>query len=370
MFVLKKELFIIGIRLQPSILFSLLSIDILKENEFNIHFLNITSLFKEVPQELCINHIEGEKVSYKDISEIKDMEIILEPNSIAIITGWIPTGNSLVTDILKKKAIYSIHLNLLPVNKPNYIAIGFNYIKHINSCSLNQYNAVIVDGYYKELLLKALCRKSQIWSIHSQIFESYYLNQEGNTKTGEGDQIIYVDQNLSEHPDFKWFNITKGSFNEYYIELNNTLKIISNQAQLPLKIALHPTANIITYKKLFPDFEIIKGETFNLIHNAKLVIGHYSGAIDYAILAEKKIVLIEIPKTISKKIYLNQKIYANKTGIETIKLPFAGDLMKSSRLNTKKREKYIHLFIKSKNSPNSRFTDIFIEHIDRIFKTK
>jgi hypothetical protein len=364
------NIYILGIRLQPLIFFNLIPIKEFQNKGYAITFINITKIFTQIPQDFNLQKINNNFITYEDASDVKDLNKIVKPNSIAIQAGWQLPETTKVIKHLNQKSIFTITLNLLPINKPNYPAIVYNNVKRKILHPQNLSDAIIVDGYYKELLFRSLGYKKNIWPIHSHIYEQYLQNQEKIKKTIKHNYIVYIDQNFIEHPDFNWFNISKKSFIDYYNELHEFLHKISKQMDLPIKIALHPTANEATYKKYFPVFELVKRDTFNLIHNSMLVIGHYSGAIDYAILSKKKILLVKIPVTISEKISTNQKSYSKKTMIKAISLPFKGNVSKLIKNNNWKRNKYIHKFIKSKNSPQKSFSDIFFMHINSIRENK
>lgn len=362
-------LYILSTRYQPSALFNLISIKDFCKHNFNITFINITKLYPNIPQTFELKEIYKETVTYLNIESIHELHTIIEKedkaSQIALFIGWVIKEQSEIINLFKSKSIFTISLNLLPINKPNYKALISNHLKNLLLQPKNLTDAIIVDGYYKTLLFKAMGYKN-IWSIHSHIYEEYNRHKETSSLTEEQPYILYIDQNFSQHPDFKWFNINKESFGAYYTEVKNILLEYAEHFNMPVKIALHPTADEDYYKKEFPNFELIKGNTFELINYAKLVIGHYSNIIDYAILSKKKIVLIDIPHKISQKISDNQKIYSNKTGIKSVSPK--SETLENKNGSESKLNKYIHLFIKAKDSPKQSFSNIFFMHLNSVVK--
>ncbi|MFT4643864.1 MAG: hypothetical protein ACI93P_000851 [bacterium] len=363
---MKNKLFLIfGTRLQPEKLFYLIPIVELVKRDYNICFLNITPLFPSIPQEFKLKKVHEDTVTYKDIKNLSEIEQLLRKferkNIVALEGGWRLKEQRKVIVYLKKRSVFTISLNILPTNKPNYFAILTNFIKNSFVTHRDYADAIIVDGAYKRKYFESLGYKN-IWSLHSHIFEEFLNRKCVPLLTENQDFILYVDQNFSGHPDFEWFKIPKGSFNDFYGELDVFLKNLSLEYNLPVKIALHPTSDEEIYKDFFPKFEFSKNDTFKLMNNSKFIVGHYSGALDFAILLKKKILLIAISDKISSKIADNQLIFANKTGVTNINLPFRA---KHFYFKDVTSERYINSFIKETNSPEHSFASLFFNKLNK-----
>ena len=357
------KLFIIATRQQPSYIFNLINIDEFKESGINISFINITKLQNSVPQDFIVN-----KQGFNDTIEFYEPSDYTEFYSIAefdtddkvyfLFTGWTITNNKIL-DYCNDNNIHTILLNIIPVNKTSLIYIIYNRIKgfFINRKSL--YNSVIVDGNYKKEFHKSI-GYSDIWEIHSHVYEEYLKNM-NNESTDS--YLLYVDQNFSNHPDFKWFDIDVNSFKDYYISINDFLQKQSVLYGLPVKIALHPTSDIELYKKIFHDFELCKGQTFKLMNNAKVIYGHYSNSLDYSILLNKHVILIDINKALSKKLSTNQKIFSRKINLKPINLNTYESIITKGNNDF---SNYIDKFIKPKNSLQKSFSTILLEKLEGV----
>ncbi|MCU4158137.1 hypothetical protein J1N10_19340 [Carboxylicivirga sp. A043] len=358
----KQTIYVFGTRLQPEKILNLISIEELKKRYISMIFIDTTKLYHSIPQDFKMEKISDNIIEYYDIDKFDDLNKLFfqtdNCHSYAIIAGWILAEQQEIIKYLKSKKLHTITLNLLPVNKPSYSSLYYNYLKSFFSKPKYLPDSMIVEAAYKEKLLKSMGHKD-IWPIHSHIYETNYTISRLSTNKS----IVYIDQNFSEHPDFKWFSIKKESFSKYYQDVYKLLLRYSFKYKLPITIALHPTSDIDKYKKLFPKATLVKGKTFKLINEAKVVFGHYSGALEFGILLNKPMLTFKIPKYLGAKINYNQEVFNRKTRINNISV-FSTKLRLPNMMNQKKRSQYIHRYIKSKNSPKASFADIFFTKLN------
>ena len=357
------KLFIISTRQQPSYIFNLININEFVQANIDISFINITKLQNKVPQNFKVEKKNYENIidfyapdNYNDFYSIFNFN--KENKYYFLFTGW-TINNEIILNFCKQKKIYTILLDLIPVNKFSYISIISNNIRSIFLKKSILYNSVIVGGHYKILFYKSI-GYNDVWEIHTHIFEEYIKNI-NNVKTDS--YLLYIDQNFLKHPDITWFNIDINSFEHYYTLINSFLKKQSTLYNLPVKIALHPTSDIKLYRKMFPNFMLYKNKTFNLMNNAKIIYGHYSNSLDYAVLIRKPMVLIDIENSLSPKLSNNLHTFANKIGIKPIN-PHRKDKVLTTDHNS--YHNYIYRFIKSKKNLTTTFSSILLDHIKNI----
>lgn len=98
-------------------------------------------------------------------------------------------------------------------------------------------------------------------------------------------EIIFIDQYLPHHPD----NIARQVIEaeEYYSLVNRYLDQISEQLGLTIGISAHPRAD---YRQNPFEFPLYNIDTMKLIFHARVVVGHYSTALGYAVLMNKPII--------------------------------------------------------------------------------
>lgn len=132
--------------------------------------------------------------------------------------------------------------------------------------------------------------------VHSIDFDEYLKNRKYKTAENEdqsGPYILFVDQNFFDHSDQvnfcnnqKWIN-DEETFIE---EMHNFLDEVEKQFSLKVVVAAHPS-KAARIKELYNGREIVYGNTCGYIKNAEYVIACCSGAIGYAVLYRKKMLI-------------------------------------------------------------------------------
>ena len=159
----------------------------------------------------------------------------------------------------------------------------------------------------------------------------------------------------------------------YYPIINYGLNKIANSFNLNIKIAAHPSSNYKTKSVKFK-FPLERNNTFNLIRDADVIVGHSSTVLQYAVLMKKPIILVttdEIQKAYYAK-HWKQLInsLAITLGKKVINLNHISDQNNFEDylgVDHKKYELYVENFIKSKGSSEKKLWNIIIEHIEKDF---
>lgn len=104
--------------------------------------------------------------------------------------------------------------------------------------------------------------------------------------------ILFLDQNYFYHPDAITIGepIVKGTESQYYSELRVFLDEIEQQFGMDVIIANHPRADERNVA-LYGGRVTVQGNTCEYVENAELVIASRSGAIGYAVMHKKKIMI-------------------------------------------------------------------------------
>ena len=136
--------------------------------------------------------------------------------------------------------------------------------------------------------------KTNIQHIHASDYDIYLKTKNKPTTATNGNYIVFIDQYLPFHPDMQ---ISKQSFyldpNIYYKGLRKIFDSIEKKTNYHVVIAAHPKASYKENQDYFGGRKIIYG--FNssaIISRAKLVILHYSTAINYSIIYRKPILFV------------------------------------------------------------------------------
>lgn len=164
-----------------------------------------------------------------------------------------------------------------------------------------QHDIELVKKYPPEIYFIATdyCKKivdiyaKKIVKIHALDFDKYINNIYENDNFNDGRYIVYLDQNIIEHPDYEKEGIIPFSSKEkteYYKEMENFFDVLEKQYGCEVIIATHPRAN---YKgKIFGNRKMIAGNTSRLVQSAELVLTHDSTSINFAIIYKKDILLL------------------------------------------------------------------------------
>ncbi len=115
----------------------------------------------------------------------------------------------------------------------------------------------------------------------------------------EGKYIVFLDQYIPYHND----NILNG-FKQiepegYYRVINSFFRIIEKETGYPVIIAAHPAAKKYNDFNPFEGRKVIFNQTAELVKGCELVLAHFTTAISFVVLNNKKMLLMET-KTISE----------------------------------------------------------------------
>lgn len=104
---------------------------------------------------------------------------------------------------------------------------------------------------------------------------------------------VYLDENIGFHEDNKEMNLSSPvSGMNFLMQMETLFLHIEKQTGLEIKIAAYPSTDIIIYKQVFKNRDIIYHQTAALIKEAKLVFAHASTAISFAVLWRKPVLFI------------------------------------------------------------------------------
>lgn len=187
------------------------------------------------------------------------------------------------------------------------------------------------------------------------------------------DYGLFVDQNLCFHPEYLSANldpyVTPG---KYFPALRSGLRRISMALGVEMQIAAHPRAN---YDQInvdcFEELPIRKGATAELVCRSKFVVGHYSTALQMAVLFGKPIIFVttnELRSSIFGRQFERMASILGKTTINLDDDLDRVDWEKELAIDSEKYNKYRKEYIKTDGTPELSSWDIVINHIERSSK--
>ncbi len=224
---------------------------------------------------------------------------------------------------------------------------------------INAATFALAGGAKRGTNMPLINHETEVLWIHSLDYDIYLDYKEGGHC--ETNIAVFVDQYLPFHSDF----IHSGVKNhivpeEYYSLLCKFFDYMEEKYNLNVVIAAHPRSH---YEKL-PDYfqgrNVIRGKAFKLVKDAKLVIMHWSAAINFAVLYKKPVIFITtdiLEKDVFGKYISKFASYFRKTPINISK-NVSVDLEKELFVYEEGYAKYKNDFIKVEGTEEIPFWQV------------
>ena len=122
-----------------------------------------------------------------------------------------------------------------------------------------------------------------------------WIDYKKHSVIAEKRYLLLLDQGWFSKPPPKYIDQENypGIDQELYSEKVATLlRKIAQKNDLEIIVAAHPKSNLDHTCGMFPDFQVIKDKTCKLVAESSMVVAHSSTSIQFAILADKPILLI------------------------------------------------------------------------------
>lgn len=316
----------------------------------------------------AINNLQN-KVIFIDLLDFSYVTIKIRKAArangiiVKLRLGYIPKGSG------EKKFLELLKLVTNPIN---FVIKLISFIKtkisHINAKNFNP-DYLVVGG--TKSLANIDEKKTSIIRAHNFDYD-YFIEGERVELNKNSNFLVFLDEDAAYHSDYKKLKVKPFvKADNYYPIVDNGLNKIAKSLNLNIKIAAHPRSNYETKSVKF-NFPTIKNNTFELIKDSDVVVGHSSTAIQYALLLKKPIILVttdEIQKAPYAK-HWKQLInsLALTLGKEVINLNNLSNLNNYENylnIDHKKYDLYIENYIKIKGSPEKKLWNIIIEHIQK-----
>lgn len=259
---------------------------------------------------------------------------------------------------LKKTVNFLINIKnyiLVKNDSPDYIVVGGN-----------------------KSLMKSKNKNSKIIKAHNFDYDLIIQKKNKNLQNRyKKKYLVFLDEYEPYHSDRIIDNrkpyVTP---NRYFKVIDKGLNKIGKILNLDVKIAAHPKSNYKN-KKIKYNQKIIKNETFELIKNAKLVVGHASTSLQLAVIMKKPIILVTTDEILNETYAKNYSkmidSFAEALDKKVINLSCFSDFydpQKYLAVNDQVYKKYKETYIKTSNSPERPIWDIVIKKIDKDFLEK
>ncbi|MDD5136526.1 MAG: hypothetical protein PHX20_02045 [Candidatus Omnitrophica bacterium] len=130
-----------------------------------------------------------------------------------------------------------------------------------------------------------------LWA-HALDYDIYRKERE-TTPSGDSNTIVFLDEYLPFHPDWKYYNSTfPMRADEYYGLLDKLFCKLEGELKKEVVIAAHPRSKYSENDGYFKSRKCIKGETCALVRDSDLVVSHISTSINFANLFYKPVLFV------------------------------------------------------------------------------
>lgn len=386
--------------------------DILKEKGFKVEVLDLSYLLNSsiMAAKVVTNQVHADYIHY--IDTYKKLNIFLENNS----------NNSLFIDYLVNHSNLTIHTEkvyrLLKKNQVQYIVIssgalpGISFeksasgqLKKIISKIQKALNFKVLLDYLCSKIIMFLTRRGIFYPVPVRVFggnsseamrhfiasrdmdsksiipiNSFdydtYVKGLGQTLEGVATNdkyCIFLDEALTNHPDFAFLNIDYISPDEYFLSMNRLFDFIEQQMGLRVIIAAHPRSIYEKTPGVFKNRTIIKGKTASLTAGSELVIMHMSTSVSFAVIGQKPVVVVKT-EGIQNNFYLDKLVdnMAGTIGAQLINIDRVelSQKLLSMPIDQEKYNSYLYKYVKSPNAQDLTVWDIVVSEIKKLSKEK
>jgi hypothetical protein len=164
-----------------------------------------------------------------------------------------------------------------------------------------QYGPAIAS-YIKKLNIK----NSQVIPINSRDYDRYveYIHNHQLDSCSE-DICTFIDEDLTNHPDFVISGIPPLDKIEYSSSMNRFFDLVEKITGIPVVVAAHPKSRFSSDRHPYGERAFIKGNTIQLVSRSRIVIAHSSTSISFPVLLKKPILLVINNEITNNKYILN-----------------------------------------------------------------
>ena len=332
-----------------------LGIGILKKKKINYKIIDLSDIFDK---QIYLNTKKYEKIlkdkNYFKFNNFKDLFFFLKKNKENYYYSNLCSYTSFWLTIIEKYIIsqgnVKVHfsVSILPLVYRKYFSdftkmlIKMNFFKIIKAV-LNFFknrfvilinpnpSLAFISGTHEEKRFK---KKTKI--IYSNCLD-YNLIIKLSEKVINKNYIVFLDQNATDHPDFKLsnkkdFNLVTITSKEYWIRIKDILDDLIQKNKKKAIICLHPKTSkkqMLFIKNFFSRDKKISIKTKNTLRyvaQSDTVITHTSTALQFAISLYKKIILLKFDDLVRPE-HNYIIFYANHLGSNKSRNIFKGKLI-------------------------------------------
>jgi len=357
-------------------------IELLMQNGFEVEVWDLTNiLYPEVRK----NYIFSDLIDWPHCKVFDDKKTALDkirslsPDTFIIVKfHYFQERHSLYKAVSDSKAEYAVVMsNAVPPPEANRKQSISSYLRKLKRFK--------VKGLIDRLLLKLpltwlgikpakfilvggerLLKHSYIANKTTKIVWAHAFDydiylEERMMPAVEQPIAVFLDSYVPFHPDRC---LTKTGFpilaDKYYTLLNNIFVIIEDKLGLEVVIAVHPSSHYETHPDYFRGRKLVKGKTAKLVRESRLVLAHYSTALNFVNLFKKPVTFLTFSEIATQYQGHLTSAVAKWFGKEPIFMENGSDIDWRSELTVSKRhyDNYRKAYIKTEDSEDLPYWQI------------
>ncbi|MHB8099934.1 MAG: hypothetical protein ACYDD5_10160 [Sulfuricurvum sp.] len=267
----------------------------------------------------------------------------------------------------KKKLLLKLRYSL---NPNNVIKLALNLLAYFirNKTFIGHYEVIFAAGN----IAINTHQKFNEEIIACNHFDYDYTLQIEDIPPPAEKYILFLDEFLSGHPDFKLQNAKMVSEKSYLSQMNDFFSKVEKEFGIKVIIASHPKADYAP--ETFNGRNIVKYKTAELAKHAELLIAHISTSIGFATIYQKPLLLTytqelqDINPSYVKHIYsFGHTLNCNVIKIDAICLQTDTNILSKriKKIDKIQYNDYLFNYLTSEESKNTQTNTIFVNYLKR-----
>jgi len=228
-------------------------------------------------------------------------------------------------------------------------------------------NCVFSGGDKSRLSNPLIGANTQVVNIHVNDYDTFLQNPP--RRSVDNKYAVFIDQNLPSNTDPFFSKTAKvASARNYFPSMANFFDRLEKHLKMPVKIAAHPRADYDSNPEVFGGRELLQGETARLVNDSALVIAHYSGAVNFAVMYRKPLIFIttnELKASFRQPAIKAISSHFNKQPFN-IDSDCEIDWKHEMEVDAEIYDQYIFNFIKKPGTPERLFWQVVGEHANNL----
>jgi len=211
-------------------------------------------------------------------------------------------------------------------------------------------------------------KETEVLWIHALDYDIYL--EEKNRQCPERDIAVFIDEFLPLHHEYDMFNLDPPIEAErYFTILDRFFESVEKRTGYEVVIAECPEANYEGAPDYFRGRKRFKGQTAALVHESKLVLGHYSTALNFANLFRKPVIFMSCSDFRKKAVEYHIQEMARWFGKSPIFIDETQNIDWGSELKVsdKHYDDYRNSYIKTEHSQDLPFWQIVANRLKKGF---